>query len=226
MPGVRGAGVARAAVAAAMSPLGVRVDMKHKKRGSNNPCQYARHVSPSVCRHNLDRLPYAAMKILVLPGDGIGPEITDATLEVLEAASKKFSLGLKFETQQVGLATLKSHGTTMPDGLLGRASEADGIMLGPLDQMAYPAREKGGINVSGVFRVKLDLYANIRPARSRPGIGSWGSQRGPHPSSKEAMDLVIVRECTEGFYADRNMYQGYGEFMPTPDMAMSMRKIT
>src|SRR3954470_4736761 len=104
----------------------------------------------------------------------------------------------------------------MPDGLLGRASEADGIMLGPLDQMAYPAREKGGINVSAVFRVKLDLYANLRPARSRPGIGKV----------KEAMDLVIVRECTEGFSADRNMYQGYGEFMPTPDVAMSMRKIT
>ena len=155
------------------------------------------------------------MKILVLPGDGIGPEITDATLGVLEAASKKFSLGLKFETQPIGLATLKSHGTTMPDGLLGRASEADGIILGPLDQMNYPVREKGGINVSAVFRVKLDLYANIRPARSRPGLGDG-----------KPMDLVIVRECTEGFYADRNMYQGSGEFMPTPDIAMSMRKIT
>ena len=156
------------------------------------------------------------MKLLVLPGDGIGPEITDATLEVLEAASKKFSVGLKFDTQPVGLATLKSHGTTMPDGLLGRASEADGIILGPLHQLAYPAREKGGINVSAVFRVKLDLYANIRPARSRKGIGSV----------KEPMDLVIVRECTEGFYADRNMHQGSGEFMPTPDVAMSMRKVT
>jgi len=145
------------------------------------------------------------MKLLVLPGDGIGPEITDATLGVLEAASKKFSLGLKFETQQIGLATLKTLGTTMPDGLLGRASEADGIILGPLDQMSYPAREKGGINVSAVFRVKLDLYANIRPARSRPGLGDG-----------KPMDLVIVRECTEGFYADRNMYQGSGMNSPLP----------
>ena len=156
------------------------------------------------------------MKLLVLPGDGIGPEITDATLEVLEAASKKLSLGLKFEQRLVGLAALKSHGTTMPDGILGHAAEADGVILGPLDQLAYPPRDKGGINVSGVFRTKLDLYANIRPARSRPGIGKV----------KEAMDLVIVRECTEGFYADRNMYQGIGEFMPTPDIAMSIRKVT
>ena len=156
------------------------------------------------------------MKLLVLPGDGIGPEITDATLEVLEAASKKFSLGLKFEMHPVGVAALKSHGTTMPDGLLGKASEADGLILAPLDQLAYPPKEKGGINVSAVFRTKLDLYANIRPARSRPGIGKM----------KEPMDLVIVRECTEGFYADRNMFQGYGEFMPTPDVAMSLRKIS
>ena len=155
------------------------------------------------------------MKLLVLPGDGIGPEITDATLTVLKAADRLFKLNLSFEEQQVGLATLKTHGTTMPDGLLGRASEADGIILGPLDQMSYPAREKGGINVSAVFRVKLDLYANIRPARSRPGLGDG-----------KPMDLVIVRECTEGFYADRNMYQGSGEFMPTPDVAMSLRKVT
>ena len=155
------------------------------------------------------------MKLLILPGDGIGPEITDATLTVLKAADRLFKLNLSFEEQQVGLATLKTHGTTMPDGLLGRASEADGIILGPLDQMSYPAREKGGINVSAVFRVKLDLYANIRPARSRPGLGDG-----------KPMDLVIVRECTEGFYADRNMYQGSGEFMPTPDVAMSMRKVT
>jgi 3-isopropylmalate dehydrogenase len=156
------------------------------------------------------------MKLLVLSGDGIGPEITEATLEVLQAASKKFSLGLQFETHPVGLAALKSHGTTMPDGLLGRATESDGIILAPLDQLAYPPREKGGVNVSAAFRVKLDLYANIRPARSRPGIGKM----------KEPMDLVIVRECTEGFYADRNMYQGSGEFMPSPDMAMSIRKVT
>jgi 3-isopropylmalate dehydrogenase len=156
------------------------------------------------------------MKLLVLPGDGIGPEITEATLEVLQAASKKFSLGLQFETHPVGLAALKSHGTTMPDGLLGRATESDGVILAPLDQLAYPPREKGGVNVSAAFRVKLDLYANIRPARSRPGIGKM----------KEPMDLVIVRECTEGFYADRNMYQGSGEFMPSPDMAMSIRKVT
>jgi isocitrate/isopropylmalate dehydrogenase len=72
------------------------------------------------------------------------------------------------------------------------------------------------VNVSAAFRVKLDLYANVRPARTRPGLG-----RTARP-----MDLVIMRECTEGFYPDRNMHAGSGEFMPTPDIALSLRKIT
>jgi isocitrate/isopropylmalate dehydrogenase len=71
--------------------------------------------------------------------------------------------------------------------------------------------------VSAEFRVALDLYANIRPSRSRQGVRFWG---------RTPMDLTIVRENTEGFYSDRNMYQGGGEFMPSPDMALSLRKIT
>jgi isocitrate dehydrogenase len=76
--------------------------------------------------------------------------------------------------------------------------------------------DQGGVNPSGEFRVKLDLFANIRPAKSRMGVGLTG----------KPVDLVIFRECTEGFYADRNMYQGIGEFMPTEDVAMAVRKVT
>src|SRR5687767_9270368 len=153
------------------------------------------------------------MKLLVLPGDGIGPEITAATLAVLESASRKFKLGLQYEKKDMGLASLKSEGTTLPEGVLQRAREVDGVILGPISHLDYPPVEKGGINVSGTFRVKLDLYANVRPARSRAGLG-------------RPMDLVIMRECTEGFYPDRNMFQGSGEFMPVPGVALSVRKIT
>jgi 3-isopropylmalate dehydrogenase len=157
------------------------------------------------------------MKLVVLPGDGIGPEITEATLEALQAADRRFRLGLEFERHAVGLAALKSAGTTCPDGLVEACRRADGILLGPLDQVAYPPKAQGGINVSGELRIRLDLYANIRPSRSRAGLPHWG---------RTPMDLVIVRENTEGFYSDRNMYQGVGEFMPTPDVALSVRKIT
>jgi 3-isopropylmalate dehydrogenase len=153
------------------------------------------------------------MKLLVLPGDGIGPEITAATLAVLEAASRKFGLDLSFEKRDIGLASLKAQGTTLPEGVLERARELDGVILGPISHLDYPPADKGGINVSAAFRVKLDLYANVRPARSRAGLG-------------RPMDLVIMRECTEGFYPDRNMYQGSGEFMPVAGVALSVRKIT
>lgn len=155
-------------------------------------------------------------RFLVLPGDGIGPEITDATLAVLRAADARFGLGLEFETQEIGLKTLASQGTTLPASVMEAAKASDGVILGPINHLHYPSRDKGGINVSAAFRVGLDLFANVRPARTRPGLG-----RGHQP-----LDLVIMREATEGFYPDRNMFQGSGEFMPTPDVAISMRRIT
>lgn len=156
------------------------------------------------------------VKILVLPGDGIGPEITEATLAVLDRANARFKLGLEWQREEIGLPALAKLGSTLPAEVMEAAHAAPGIILGPVDHLQYPPRDKGGINPSGELRVKLDLFANIRPAKSRMGVGLTG----------KPVDLVIFRECTEGFYADRNMYQGIGEFMPTEDLAMSVRKVT
>lgn len=156
------------------------------------------------------------MRILVLPGDGIGEEITRATMTVLQAVSARFDLGLTYEYDDIGFASLKKYGTTLRDDVLEKARRFDGILLGPISHLDYPPRDAGGVNVSAAFRVKLDLYANVRPARTRAGLG-----RGHAP-----MDLVIMRECTEGFYPDRNMAVGHGEFVPVPGVAISMRKIT
>lgn len=156
------------------------------------------------------------MKILVLPGDGIGPEITDAALTVLEAVDAVLSLGLEFERHEIGLATLQSVGTTLPTQVMARIPEVDGVILGPVSHYEYPTRDKGGINPSGELRVVFELYANVRPCRSRDGLSIL----------RKPMDLIIVRENTEGFYSDRNMFAGSGEFMPDPDMALSIRKIT
>ena len=156
------------------------------------------------------------MKLLVLPGDGVGPEITAAALAVLDAAAARRPLELERETAPIGLAALAAHGTTLPAGVLERARAADGVILGPIDHLRYPPRDRGGVNVSAALRTGLDLYANIRPARTRPGL------RGPVGE----FDLVIVRENTEGFYPDRNMYAGNGEFMPDPDTALAVRKIS
>jgi len=70
------------------------------------------------------------MNILVLPGDGIGPEITEATVAVLTAADRRFGLDIALEYDEVGFAALKTHGSTCPDALIDRAKAADGIILG------------------------------------------------------------------------------------------------
>ena len=96
------------------------------------------------------------------------------------------------------------------------AEKADGIILGPAGITNYPALEEGGIKVPGTIRKRFELYANIRPARSRSYL----------QDIRAGLDCVIVRENTEGFYADRNMFQGIAEFMPTEDCALSVRRIT
>lgn len=103
--------------------------------------------------------------------------------------------------------------------MLERSKGYDGIILGTQSHADYPPPEKGGRNVSAAYRIGLDLYANVRPARTRPFLPS-------NMREGKSMDLVIMREATEGFYPDRNMSRGWGEVMPSPDMAMSFRKIT
>jgi len=156
------------------------------------------------------------MNILVLPGDDIGPEITAAAVQVVEKADKSLKLGLKLTTESVGMAAHRATGTTLPESVMKKALAADAVILGPCGMTDYPPREAGGINVPGTVRKQLDLYANIRPARTRPGL----------EKALPGLDCLIVRENTEGFYSDRNMFMGSGEFMPTPDVALSVRKIT
>jgi len=161
--------------------------------------------------------PGGATNLLVLPGDGIGPEIVAATIDVLRAVDRLCGLDLAFEQAAIGFASLQATGTTITDAVVEQARRADGIILGPVSHNEYPPVAAGGLNPSGELRRRLDLFANIRPARSREGLPA----RCGRP-----IDLVIVRENTEGFYADRSMHAGPGEFMPTPDTALAIRKIT
>lgn len=118
--------------------------------------------------------------------------------------------------RDIGLSTLSNEGTTLPGDVLDRVREVDGVILGPVSTHAYPSHEQGGINPSAQIRKQLDLYANIRPSYGRPGV----------PAKTPDMDLVVVRENTEGFYADRNMFAGSGEFQPSEDIAIAIRKIS
>ena len=156
------------------------------------------------------------MKILVFPGDDIGPEISTPNSAALMALSEIFSLGLRLEHRDIGFASFEAEGSTFPEDALLQASQSDAVILGPVGTYKYPPKEDGGVQPSATLRKGLDLYANIRPSRTRAGI----------PSVIKKMDLVFVRENTEGFYSDRSMFMGNGEFMPTEDVALSVRKIT
>jgi isocitrate dehydrogenase (NAD+) len=156
------------------------------------------------------------VKILIFPGDDIGPEISLPNEAALSAVSDKFSLGLVLEQRDIGFAAYDKEGSTFSDAALEQARNSDAVILGPVGTYKYPPKDQGGIQPSATLRKQLDLYANIRPSRTRDGI----------PSVIKKMDLVIMRENTEGFYADRSMFMGNGEFMPTEDVALSVRKIT
>ncbi|MCL3883163.1 isocitrate/isopropylmalate dehydrogenase family protein [Marivita sp. GX14005] len=157
------------------------------------------------------------LRLLALPGDGIGPEITAATQQVLRAAAPLMSRELEIAEAQIGFAALAASGTTIPDDVIAQAKAADGVILGPVSHNDYPPVAEGGRNPSGVLRVGLELYANIRPARTYDGLDA---------PTRRPFDLVVARENLEGFYADRNMHEGGGEFCPVPGVALAMRKIT
>ena len=156
------------------------------------------------------------MDIIVLAGDGIGPEITKATLAVLNCLNQTLSLNLNFTAYDIGLKSLNEQGTTLPNNVMQAIPQEGGVILGPVSHYDYPPREKGGINPSAELRVQFDLYTNMRPCKSYEDLSIL----------RQPMDLVIMRENTEGFYSDRNMFAGSGEFMPDENMALSIRKIT
>ena len=152
----------------------------------------------------------------MIAGDGIGPEISTATKQVLNAVKQVFKLNLEIEDEIAGHESLKKYGATVTSMLLKKVEKADGLILGPMSTYDFKDETKGEINPSKFFRKSLDLYANIRPAKTYAGLRS--------PVNN--FNLIIVRENTEGFYADRNMEQGSGEILVTPDVAISLRRIT
>jgi len=156
------------------------------------------------------------MKIIVIPGDGIGPETMSVCTQVLEAISDKLDLGISLIPEIAGHESLKKLNTTVTPELLAKVKDADGLMLGPMATYDFKDESKGEINPSKFFRKQLDLYANIRPAKTFPNI----------PTRMNPFDLAVVRENTEGFYSDRNVESGNSEILVTPEVGIALRRIT
>jgi 3-isopropylmalate dehydrogenase len=141
----------------------------------------------------------------VMLGDGIGPEIVPASVRVVDAALAAAGAGpVDWHELALGASAIEQHGSAIPPTTMAALAELDGWLLGPHDSAAYPEPFRSQLNPSGAVRQHFDLYANIRPARGFEG----GNAIAPDT------DLVIVRENTEGFYADRNTYAGTGSSCP------------
>ncbi|WNV74044.1 isocitrate/isopropylmalate family dehydrogenase [Geodermatophilus sp. DSM 44513] len=153
----------------------------------------------------------------VMLGDGIGPEIVPAAVRVVDAAlAAAGAPPVQWQELPLGATAIGTHGSAVPDTTLTALADTDGWLLGPHDSAAYPEPYRSQLNPSGALRRHFDLYANVRPSRAFEG----GHAIAPRT------DLVVVRENTEGFYADRNTHAGTGEYMPTPDVAIAMGVFT
>lgn len=121
--------------------------------------------------------------ITLLPGDGIGPEVTAATVRVLEAAGGRF----EWESHAAGSEALARYGDPLPQEVLDSIVRNRVALKGPITTPVG----KGFQSVNVRLRRALDLYANLRPARSLPGV----------KTRFDGVDLVVVRENTEGLYS-------------------------
>jgi len=142
-----------------------------------------------------------AYSITLIPGDGIGPEVTAAARQVMDAS------GVAFEWQETlaGVAALEALGDPLPEATVEAVRAADATLKGPTTTPSGV----GFRSINVALRQKLTLYANYRPARSLPGI----------KTRYEDVDLIVVRENTEGLYSGL-------EHVVVPGVVESLRIIT
>src|SRR5437879_12996675 len=145
-------------------------------------------------------------KIAVLPGDGIGPEVVDATLMVLDAVQKTGLVQLEYLKGDAGFDAIKKYGTNLPDKTIEMMRRTSACLKGPMTTPEEPGTPR---SAAVTMRALFNLYANVRPVRTLPNV----------PALKPGIDMIVVRENTEGLYSGK-------EFEVTPDAGVAMRIIT
>ncbi len=142
-----------------------------------------------------------AYKVTLIPGDGVGPEITKSVEQVIEAAG----VDIEWDRHEAGIPAIQQHGVSVPESLLESIRENKVGLKGPVTTLVG----KGFKSANVTLRQKLDLYANLRPVKTIGGI----------PSRYNKVDLVIVRENTE------DLYVGI-ENMITPGVSQAIKIVT
>lgn len=138
-------------------------------------------------------------KILILPGDGIGPEIVAQAVAVLRAAEQRFGLEIELEEGLVGGAAYDAEGDPLPETTLAKARAADAILFGAIGGPKWDAIERDKRPERGLLRLRssLGLFANLRPAILFPQLAGASSLK---PEVVSGLDILIVRELTGGIY--------------------------
>jgi 3-isopropylmalate dehydrogenase len=137
--------------------------------------------------------------VVVLAGDGIGPEVTGAAVAVLRALDARLHLGLSFETQPFGGAAIDAHGDPLPAPVLAACRKADAILLGAVGGPQWATVATAIRPEAGLLRLRseLGLYANIRPLQVHAALVDASPLKRERI---EGVDLVVVRELTGGIY--------------------------
>ena len=165
-------------------------------------------------------------KITLLPGDGIGPEVTDAARQVLDAVARRFDHQFEYETHLIGGCSIDAHGTALTPEALAACKSADAVLLGAVggpkwDDPTAPVRPEQGLLA---LRKGLETFANLRPVRPHPDLMSASPLR---PERLDGVDLLVVRELTGGIYfgEPRERRQMDGETQAVDTMAYTEGEI-
>ena len=139
------------------------------------------------------------VRVLILPGDGIGPEITAEARKVLDCLIRRGGLELELDEALVGGAAVDAEGDPLPPGTLQAARDADAVLLAAVGAPRYDTPDRALRPETGLLKLRkgLGLYANLRPATLMPGMAHASSLK---PEKLEGLDLLIVRELTGGIY--------------------------
>nr|WP_254722235.1 3-isopropylmalate dehydrogenase [Gilvimarinus xylanilyticus] len=136
---------------------------------------------------------------MILPGDGIGPEIVTQAQRVLDAVNEKFSLNLSFVEELIGGASIDKHGEPLTDAAVENARSCDAILLGAVGGPKWDTIDRAIRPERGLLKIRsqLGLYANLRPALLYPQLVEASSLK---PEVVSGLDILIVRELTGGIY--------------------------
>ena len=154
------------------------------------------------------------LKIAILEGDDIGLEVVPEAVKVMKAAAAKTGLQVEWLPLPIGRKGHETHGHTMPAVTVEALATVDGWLQGPIGHNAYPRNDATWINPP--LRKKFELFANIKPVRSYPNL----------PSLHKDVDIVFLRETTEGMQSGSVVFAGSGEFRPNDDISIGMRVVT